>query len=90
MKLRKLGRNISEIEILDITQHGIWIYVQDKEYFLSYQKYPWFQNARIAEICNVQFTHGWHLYWPDLDVDLHVESLTNPEKYPLIYQKHSR
>jgi hypothetical protein len=27
-----------------------------------------------------------HLYWPDLDIDLAVESLTHPERYPLISQ----
>jgi hypothetical protein len=26
------------------------------------------------------------LYWPDLDVDLAVESLTYPERYPLVSQ----
>jgi uncharacterized protein DUF2442 len=25
-----------------------------------------------------------HLYWPDLDVDLAVESIEHPEKYPLL------
>jgi hypothetical protein len=27
--------------------------------------------------------HGYHLYWPDLDVDLEIDNLKNPEKYPL-------
>jgi len=27
--------------------------------------------------------HGFHLYWPDLDVDLEIDNLENPEKYPL-------
>jgi hypothetical protein len=25
-----------------------------------------------------------HLYWPDLDVDLAVESIRNPERFPLV------
>jgi hypothetical protein len=25
-----------------------------------------------------------HLRWPDLDVDLAVESIRNPEKFPLV------
>jgi hypothetical protein len=25
-----------------------------------------------------------HLYWPTLDVDLSVESLRHPERYPLV------
>jgi len=27
--------------------------------------------------------HGYHLYWPELDVDLEIDNLENPEKYPL-------
>jgi hypothetical protein len=27
-----------------------------------------------------------HLHWPDLDIDLAVESLRHPERYPLISQ----
>ena len=27
-----------------------------------------------------------HLYWPDLDIDLAVESIDQPEKYPLVSQ----
>jgi hypothetical protein len=25
-----------------------------------------------------------HLYWPDLDIDLAVESIRNPEAFPLV------
>jgi hypothetical protein len=25
-----------------------------------------------------------HLYWPDLDVDLAVESIEHPERFPLV------
>ncbi|WP_420886735.1 DUF2442 domain-containing protein [Candidatus Kuenenia stuttgartensis] len=27
-----------------------------------------------------------HLHWPDLDIDLEIDSLENPEKYPLVYK----
>jgi hypothetical protein len=25
-----------------------------------------------------------HLHWPELDVDLHVDSIIHPERYPLV------
>jgi hypothetical protein len=25
-----------------------------------------------------------HLYWPDLDIDLAVESIRHPEQFPLV------
>ena len=85
MKLKTSGLNISEVEVLNISIHGIWVLVEGKEYFLSYQEYPWFQDARLSEIQDVQLLHRSHLYWPKLDVDLSLNSLEYPEKYPLTY-----
>jgi hypothetical protein len=68
------------------THIGFWLYVEDKEYFLPFEEYPWFKNARAKEILNVQLLHGCHLYWPDLDVDLELACITSPDKYPLKYQ----
>jgi hypothetical protein len=28
------------------------------------------------------------LHWPDLDVDLHVDSIEHPERYPLVANHH--
>ena len=85
MKLSALGKSTSQVEIQEISKHGIWIYVKGREYFLSYKDYPWFQEAKVSEVYKVQLLHGMHLYWPDLDVDLELEALQYPEKYPLIY-----
>jgi len=51
-----------------------------------YKDYPWFKEAKISEVYNVQLLHGMHLHWPDLDVDLELEALQYPEKYPLSYR----
>ena len=86
MLLQKRGRNISKAEIVNISGFGVWLYTDGKEYFLPYEEYPWFRDAKIREIQNVQLIHGLHLRWPDLDIDLEIDSLENPEKYPLIYK----
>jgi Protein of unknown function (DUF2442) len=52
--------------------------------FVSFQEFPWFRDATVREITNVQLPSAHHLYWPDLDVDLAVESIEKPEKYPLV------
>ena len=85
MKLKNLGKNISSIEVTQITLNGVWILAKDTEYFLPYQDFPWFKNGTVAQIHHVQLLHGFHLRWPDLDVDLHLDSLKNSEKYPLVY-----
>jgi hypothetical protein len=64
---------------------GIWLLVYDTEYFLSYKDYPWFEEAKISDIYHVELLHKTHLHWPMLDVDLDLDSIKNPEKYPLVY-----
>jgi hypothetical protein len=89
VKSRKLGKSTS-VEVQNISGEGIWLLVNDHEYFLSYKDFPWFRDARVKEICNVEFLHQQHLHWPDLDVDLHIDSLENLEKYPLLYKTQLR
>lgn len=86
MKLLKRGKNIS-VSVENITPSGIWLFVKEKEYFLSYQEFPYFKDQTLKAIQNVQLLHGFHLHWPDLDVDLEIDNLENPEKYPLKYKK---
>ncbi len=86
MTLPTHGTNISDIEITNISIHGIWLYVKNKEYFLPYDAYPWFKDVRLSEIHHVQLLHEDHLYWPKIDVGLSLDCLEHPEKYPLTYQ----
>jgi hypothetical protein len=86
MKSSALGKNISHVEVQDISRHGIWLYAKGREYHLPFKEYPWFKDAKLAEIQNVELLHDSHLHWPALDVDLELYSLQNPEDYPLIYQ----
>ena len=84
MKSGTLGRSTSLVEVTNVSAHGFWLFIEEQELFVSFKEFPWFKDASIREITNVQFPSPHHLYWPKLDVDLAVESLTNPEKYPLV------
>jgi hypothetical protein len=84
MKLSALGRNTSKAEVQDITRNGIWVFVKGKEYMLPYTQYPWFKGAKVADVLNLKLLHENHLYWPDLDVDLGLDVLANPEHFPLM------
>ncbi len=86
MTLKTPGQSTSEVEVSHIDIHGFWLCVKDKEYFLPYDDYPWFKEARVKEIINVKMLHGHHLYWPELDVDMEIDSLNNPQNYPLKYK----
>jgi hypothetical protein len=82
MNPEKPGTGIS-VSVENITPLGIWLYVKEKEYSLSYKDYPYFKDQTISSIQNVRLLHGFHLYWPVLDVDLEIDNLENAEKYPL-------
>ena len=82
MKLLKNGKGIL-VSVENITSSGVWLYIKGKEYFLDYEKYPYFRDQTVRAIQNVRLLHGFHLFWPDLDVDLEIDNLENPERYPL-------
>jgi len=86
MKSQKLGESISDVEVTNISAHGFWVFVGDTEYFLPYEQYPWFKDARVKDILNVELHHGCHLRWAQLDVDLDLATVKNPKKAPLIYR----
>jgi len=82
MKSSRPGRTISA-SVEGITPFGLWMLVGEKEYFLSFREFPYFREQPIKAVQNVQVLHGIHLHWPDLDVDLELDNLEHPERYPL-------
>jgi hypothetical protein len=85
-RLSKAGKSTSaKAEIQNISLHGIWILVNDEEFFMPFTEFPWFLKATIEQIYTVEFFHGHHLHWPILDIDIDTDMLRNPDKYPLKY-----
>jgi hypothetical protein len=41
-------------------------------------------RTAIRQVLNVERPARHHLFWPDLDVDLEVDSLRHPNLYPLV------
>ena len=86
MKSGTLGRSTSPTEVTNVSAHGFWLIVDEQELFVAFKQFPWFRDASIRAITNVQLPSPHHLYWPDLDIDLAVESIEHPERYPLVSQ----
>jgi hypothetical protein len=84
MKLNAGGKSTLEAEVTQIDMQGIWMLIGDNESFLSYENFPWFKNATVSAIHNVKLLNERHLHWPDLDVDLAVESIEHPQRFPLV------
>ena len=79
-----LEANTSAIEVSLVSNQGFWLLADNEELFLAYADFPWFKEATIAQIINVQRPSVDHLYWSSLDIDLSVESVRDPSKFPLV------
>jgi hypothetical protein len=84
MKSETLGTSTSEVEVTQISKYGIWLLLAEKEHFLSFDNFPWFKDASVTAIQNVQLLNAHHLYWPELDVDLELGSIMTPSAFPLV------
>ena len=74
------GSAISEAEVTNISRHGFWVFLGNRELFLPFEEFPWFKGAPVEAILNVERPQEHHLYWPDVDVDLTVESIEHPDR----------
>ncbi|HSB80080.1 MAG TPA: DUF2442 domain-containing protein [Candidatus Methylomirabilis sp.] len=82
------GRRTSGIEVTHVSIHGFWLLVESQEVFVPFNEFPWFRDASISQLTNAELQSPHHLYWPQLDIDLAVESLEHPDRYPLISRVH--
>jgi hypothetical protein len=57
--------------------------IDGRELFLPFREFPWFKQAPVAAILHVRRPAPGHLHWPDLDVDLALDSIEHPDRYPL-------
>jgi Protein of unknown function (DUF2442) len=83
MKSAALGKNILDVEVTHISKNGFWLLLADEELFLPFTEFPWFKTATIDKIMDVEWPQPNHLYWPELDIDLAVESIRYPNLFPL-------
>lgn len=78
------GANTSVAEVTHISKNGFWLLLDDEELLLPFSEFPWFRQATIEQLTTIEWPSVDHLYWPMLDVDLSVESIRCPDKFPLV------
>ncbi len=79
-----LGTTTLEAEVTNVSAHGLWLLLGTEELAVPYALFPWFKKATIEQLLAVERPTETHLYWPQLDIDLSVESLRNPDAFPLL------
>lgn len=83
MKSKPLGKSTLPVEVTNISSHGVWLLAGERELFLSYEDFPWFKDVPIGKVLTVEEPTPGHFYWPELDIDLTIEIIEHPERFPL-------
>lgn len=84
MKSSSRGTSTSAVEVGNRSPDGFWLLIGHEELFVPYAEFPWFRDASMKQIRHVEMPSAHHLHWPDLDIDLAVESIRNPASFPLV------
>lgn len=79
-----LGTSTSRPEVTHVSKHGFWMLLDTEELLVPFEHFPWFKKATIEQLSDVQWPTENHLYWPQLDIDLSIESIRNPSAFPLV------
>jgi len=77
----------SECSITSINDLGLWILIEDKEFFIPFSDYPGFKDSSVNQILNIQFFPPSQLHWIDIDMDIELPSLAHPESFHLVFRK---
>lgn len=85
MSSLRAGKNIFHSNVSNISEFGFWLIVDDKEYFIPFDKFPEFKSVPVNQIFSVKQLSPTQLYWEELDFDIELAALENPEHFPLIY-----
>ena len=72
------------VEVTHVSKHGFWLLQDDEELAIPFSDFPWFKSATIEQLCEIERPTANHLYWPELALELSVDSIRNPENFPLI------
>lgn len=78
------GTITSAAEVTHVSKHGFWVLLNAEELLVSFENFPWFKKAAIEQLSAVEWPTPNHLYWPQLDSDLSVESIRDPKSFPLM------
>ena len=83
MSSKPHGELTSQVEVTNVSSQGLWLLADGRELFLSYEDFPWFKEASIGSVLRVEEPSPGHFNWPELDVDLGLETIEHPERFPL-------
>ena len=78
------GTVTSVAEVTHVSKYGFWLLLDSEELLVPFEQFPWFKKATIEQLSEVLWPTPDHLYWPQLDADLSVQSIREPAAFPLV------
>ncbi|NKC00287.1 MAG: DUF2442 domain-containing protein [Pseudomonadales bacterium] len=83
MRSSERGTNTSGVAVTDISPDGIWILASGEELFMPFDQFPWLRSGTVDAVLNVIEEAPGTYHWPDLDIDLGIDSIRDPGQFPL-------
>jgi hypothetical protein len=83
MRSLQNGRTTHPVSIGDMSPRGFYLLLGKRKLFLSFAQFPWFREFTLRELTGVRRPSPQHLRWPEFDIDLDVDAIEHPERYPL-------
>lgn len=80
-------KNNEYAEVKFISNDGFLMEVNGKQYFASFQDFPFLYDMPISEAYNVEYLGQGDIRWEKSDIDLNIDILSNPDKYPIVMHK---
>lgn len=87
MKYSRRGKRTFPVEVRNVTARGFTLTLGDRDLAVAFKDVPWFRAFTVAELAEVVRPSIDHLRWPRFDIDLEVESLEHPDRYPLVERR---
>ncbi len=84
MSLKTNGTKQERVKVTGVGNKGVSLDIHGKEYHMSYKDFPWLGSLTAQELGNIYIRYEDEIYFPDLDIELGLEILENPKKYPLL------
>jgi hypothetical protein len=77
------GANVSA-EVKYVSREGLCVTVEGRDYFAAFKNFPYLADLTGAQVFRVEYCGNGHIRWEDADIDLNIEILSSPEKYPMV------
>ena len=74
------------ISVENITPFAVWVFDGKREYALPFSEFPCLGKASVEELMHPTLSHGFHLRWEALDIDIDLRTLDRLDDHPLYFE----